>query len=137
LYQRFGIQLNDAERLREWAAFTKAMEEKFENMSVLNCYPYNLNTAAFDEYYWNLGANVFACFVVNLVVHVGKYYYEIVIVDDLLAHVGWTTLDHIPDTQEGEVCFRYFHFIFSFYLYFLILLFLHLYSSLILRELGT
>lgn len=79
------------------------MEGKFERMSILNCYAHNLNTASFDEYYWNLGADVFACFVVNLVVFVGKYYYEVVIVDDLLAHIGWTTLDFIPETQEGEV----------------------------------
>lgn len=102
LYQRFGIQLNDAEQLREWGGFTTSMEGKFERMSILNCYAHNLNTASFDEYYWNLGADVFACFVVNLVVFVGKYYYEVVIVDDLLAHIGWTTLDFIPETQEGE-----------------------------------
>jgi hypothetical protein len=90
--------------MREWSRFNVAMEERFERMSVLNCYPHNLATASFDEYYWNLGSKVFACFVVNLVVFVGKYYYEVVIVDELLAHIGWTTLDFIPDTQDGEVC---------------------------------
>jgi hypothetical protein len=80
------------------------MTQKYDNMSILNCYPGNLNTASFDEYYWNLGAETFACFVVSLVVFTGKYYYEIIIIDDLMAHVGWSSLDCIPDTHRGEVC---------------------------------